>query len=165
MTLFINLVNNSFNRLEGEGRIGQSSVYIFKRTDGNHEEVSQDEYDNALAFKKDLVESLGVNYKHYILSYRSLHKNKDMRRIIREVDEQMTKEFKISYMYEMIKISIENDEIKREISREKFDQAYFQKFIKLSKDRQNREDYKETESFWRRTYLVNLEALILEKMV
>lgn len=154
------IVHNSFNQLEKEGRISQSSVYIFKTVEGSHEEVSKQEYEYALAFKKDIVESLGIDYKHYMLSYRSFHKNAYMIGIIKEIDDRMAEKFKIDYMYVMIKVSIEEKQISKEISREEFDQAYFQKFIKLSKDRQNRNDYQNTKSFWRKNYLMNTLKLL-----
>lgn len=162
------LVHNSFNRLEREGRISQSSVYIFKTVEGNHMEVSKEEYEDAIAFKKDFVDSLGVDFRHYVLSYHSFHKNTDMKSIIMEVDEQMAKEFNIDYMYEMVKVTIIDNKVLKEIPRDEFIQAYFKKFIKLSKDRQNMDSYKNTKSFWRRTYLMNtlnMLSLILKDII
>lgn len=149
------IVRNSFNRLEKEGRISQSSIYIFKTINGHHKEVNKDEYEYAIEYKKELVESLGVDYKHFILSYHSGHINKEMKEIIKEVDNQMSKKFNIHYMYEMINISIIDKQVKDDIKRVEFDRAYFKKFIKLAMDRQNRNDYKITKSFWRGTYLMN----------
>jgi hypothetical protein len=159
------VVRNSFNRLEKDGRISQSSVYMFKTIYGNHEEVDEEDYDNAMSFKRDLVDSLGINFQHYTLSYYSFYKNDKMQRIIREVNEQMAKEFKIAKMYKEIKISIKDNKIEKEISKEEFNQAYFQKFIKLTRDRQNRDDYQNSKSFWRTFYLMNtltLLALVLK---
>lgn len=154
------LVHNSFNRLEQEGKISQSSVYIFKTTEGKHEIVSKDEYEDAIAYKKDCVQELGIDYRHYILSYRSFHKNKQMENVIKKVDEQMAETFNIHYMYEMIKVKVENSKSQYEYSIQEFEQAYFNKFVQLSKNRQNREDYKNTNSFWRRTYLLNTLTLL-----
>ncbi|WP_277587076.1 hypothetical protein [Psychrobacillus antarcticus] len=151
----IAIVRNSFNRLEKEGRISQSSVYVFKTIMGHHKEVSKDEYEYAIEYKKELVESLGVDYKHFILSYRSGHKNNEMKEIIKKVDSQMSKKFNIHYMYEMINISIIDKQVKEDIKRVDFDEAYFNKFIKLAMNRQKRNDYKITKSFWRSTYLMN----------
>lgn len=72
----------------------------------------------------------------------------------------MSKEFNIHYMYEMIKISIVDLQVKEEVQRDEFYQAYFKKLIKLSIDRQNRQDYKETKSFWRNNYLMNTLKII-----
>ncbi|PLT32527.1 hypothetical protein [Bacillus sp. V5-8f] len=154
------LVHNSFNRLQTEGRINIFSVYIFKTIDGKHEEVNEYDYDKAKAFKKNLVESMGVDYRHYILSYHSKHRNNHMENIIRVVDEQMAKEFYISYMYERIGVIIEDNKIEREVPREEFEQAYFQKFIKLSKDRQNKVGFNNTDSFWKKFYLMHTLKLL-----
>lgn len=162
------IVRNSFNRLEKEGRISQSYIYVFKTIKGHHKEVSKDEYEFALEYKKGIVESLGVDYKHFILSYYSGHKNEKMKKILKEVDGQMSKKFNINYMYKMIDVSIIDKQVKEEINRDAFDQAYYKKLIKLSMDRQNRHDYKITKSYWRTTYLMNtlkiLSVILKDKL-
>ncbi|MBY0157209.1 hypothetical protein H0178_15560 [Cytobacillus firmus] len=150
------IVENSFRRLENEGRIKRSVNYLFKNIDGNYEEVNEERYEEAVTFKKELVECFEITYNQYIQAYFSTgHRNNKMQSIINEVDEQMERAFGIDYMFQAIGVSIINGEVNKEVSKEEFEQAYFQKFIKLATNRQNRKDYQETKSFWRRTYLMN----------
>lgn len=154
------IVSKSFARLEKEGRIDKTSFYVFVSPQGDHKVVSSEEYQEVYLFKKEFIESLGVKYKHYILSYRSFHKTKEMENIISMVNEETIDKFNVHYMYEMISINILNRDVKKPLSKNEFNQAYFQKFIKLSKDRQNRKDYKDSQSFWRRSYLLNTSVLL-----
>jgi hypothetical protein len=150
------IVENSFRRLEREGRITRSISYFFKTVDGNYEEVDEERYEEATTFKKELVESYDIKYSQYIQAYFSTgHKSTRMKIIIDEVDEQVEKMFGIDYMYQAIGVSVIVKEVRKEVSKEEFDQAYFQNFIRLATNRQNRKDYQDTKSFWRRTYFMN----------
>ncbi|MGD7025174.1 hypothetical protein ACQCVK_21670 [Rossellomorea vietnamensis] len=156
------IVENSFRRLGKEGRISRSISYIFKTVEGNYEEVDEARYEEATFFKKELVESHDIKYSQYIQAYFSAgHKNTRMKSIIHEVDKQMAEVFGVDYMYQAIGVSIIDDKVQKIVSEDEFDQAYFQKFINLATNRQNRKDYQETKSFWRRTYLMNTLKILL----
>jgi hypothetical protein len=164
------IVENSFRRLENEGRITRSISYVFRTVDGNYEEVDEERYEEATTFKKELVEAHEITYRQYIQAYFSVgHRSARMTNIINEVDEQLAKVFGVKYMYQAIGILIIDENVIKEVSKDEFDQAYFHKFIKLSQDRQNRSDYKDTKSFWRRTYLMNtlkiLSLILKDKIV
>ncbi|WP_404457757.1 hypothetical protein [Oceanobacillus kapialis] len=175
---FINAVNNfnkslvdkTFKRLEKEGRITSSISYHLRKIDGNYEEVDEERYEEINTFKKELVESKDIKYNQYIQAYFSAgHRSEKMQNIIKEVDEQMAEVFGVKYMYQAIGIQVLDENVKEEVSIDKFNQAYFQKFINLSINRQKRKDYQETKSFWRRTYLMNtlkiLSIVLKEKLV
>ncbi|GAE35764.1 hypothetical protein [Halalkalibacter akibai] len=150
------LIANSFRRLEKEGRITRSISYIFRTIDGNYEEVEEERYEEATNFKKELVESFDIKYTQYIQANLSFgHKSVRMKEIIEVVNKQMEKEFGIKYMYQAIGVSVIDEKVIKEVSKEEFDQAYFKKFINLTQNRQNSKKYQDTKSFWRRTYFMN----------
>ncbi|MEH7887004.1 hypothetical protein V7654_22130 [Bacillus sp. JJ1609] len=150
------LIDNSFRRLEKEGIVTRSISYIFRNIDGNYEEVDEERYAEAANFKKELVETFGIKYTQYIQAYFSFgHRSERLEGIIKEVDKQMEKEFGIKYMYQAIGVSLIYEKVIKEVSKEEFDQAYFKKFIKLAKNRQQSKKYQENKSHWRRTYLMN----------
>ncbi|MFD1736392.1 hypothetical protein ACFSCX_07425 [Bacillus salitolerans] len=164
------LIENSFRRLEREGRITRSISYMFRTIDGNYEEVDEERYEEATTFKKELVESFDIEYTQYIqASFPFAHRSERMKEIIEEVNKQMEMEFGIKYMYQAIGISVIDEKVIKEVSKEDFDQAYFKKFIKLAQNRQESKKYKETKSFWRRTYLMNtlkiLSIILKDKSV
>jgi hypothetical protein len=162
------IIKSSFYHLEKEERISQEIIYYVKTIDGHHNEVGKDEYDMITAFIKDLVESQGIDYIHYINSYRSYHKNNNIKSFLEEVKRQLNEHFKIEYAYERIKVVVKDNKENRVITRDEFNQAFFQKFIKLSMNRQNRVEYKTSESFWKSFYLMNtlvLLSIVLQDMV
>ncbi|MBB6445624.1 hypothetical protein [Bacillus benzoevorans] len=154
------VVEKSFKRLEKEGRITVSEVYNFKMNDGQIEEVDQLEYEEVQEVLKELLESKEVTYYQYTQSVTSLNKSKKMKEIIREVGNYLSEQFDIQYFFKSFKVTVLDKTIHNEISKDEFKQAYFKRLIKLSIDRQNKKDYKESLSFWKRFYLLNTLALL-----
>jgi hypothetical protein len=65
------LVENSFRRLEKEGRITRSISYVLKNSDGSYEVVDEERYEEVNTFKKELVETYNIKYSQYIQAYFS----------------------------------------------------------------------------------------------
>lgn len=149
------LVKYSFNRLEKYGNIRQSSVYVLVKTDGTHEIVSKEEYDEVNNYRKEFIESLGVNYQQYILSYQSYHKTRKMQDIVSEVNFELANVYGVNFIYEMKEVEVTQRVSTSSVSKEEFEKAYFQKFLKLAKDRQSKKSYQETNSYWKKNYLFN----------
>ena len=154
------VIEKSFNQLEKEGRIKVEEVYMFKTIEGEYEEVWLETYEEAEEYVRDFLESKDVSYYAYIQSVNSFHKSNKMKEIIKEVKELLTNEFGIKYFFKSFKVTVLDRTVKKEVSKDEFNHAYFQRLIKLSKNRQGKEDYKNSTSFWKRFYLLNTLILL-----
>ncbi len=154
------VINNSFKRLQKEKRIKVEEIYNFKRVDGDYEQVEQEEYQDAQEHLKEFLETKDVTYYQYSQSIASIHLSKKMKRVLKEVKKELEEHFDIDYFFKTFKVTVLDKTQKQEITNEEFEEAYFQQFIKLTHDRQNREKYMTSISFWQRFYLLNTLTLL-----
>jgi hypothetical protein len=154
------VIEKSFKRLENEGRIKCEFVYNFTMVDGKYREVHQIEYELAQAYLKEFLSIKDITYYSYIQSVTGLHQSSKMKRIIREVEEFLADHLNIKYFFKSVKVEVIDKTVKRECKTEEFNQAYYQRLIKLTKERQEKENYQTSLSFWRRFYLINTLTLL-----
>jgi hypothetical protein len=154
------IIEKSFQRLAKENRINVSESYIFKTVKNEFEEVDQIIYEEAQQGLKQFLESKEINLYIYNQSLTSLYRTDKMKRIIKEAKEYLVDHFGIEYFFKSMKVVILDQPTKEVITNEKFNEAYYNKFVKLAKDRQDRKDYNNSLSFWRRFYLLNTLSLL-----
>ncbi|MDE3838642.1 hypothetical protein C0966_04465 [Bacillus methanolicus] len=154
------VIEKSFQRLQKEERINVKEVYIFKTIEGEYEEVWLETYQDAEESLRDFLESKDVSYYAYIQSVSSFHKSNKMKEIIKEVEEYLSEQFGIKYFFKSFRVKVLDPTIKKEVTKDEFNQAYFQRLIKLSQNRQNKVDYKQSPIFWKRFYLLNTLTLL-----
>lgn len=154
------VIEKSFKRLEEEGRIKLTEVYNFKTIDGVYEEVTEFEYQETQGYLNKFLQSKDVTYYSYSQSVSSFYKTKKMKQIINQVNEYLSKEFEIEYFFKSFKVEVLNPEVKQEVTIDEFNQAYVKRLVKLTTDRQDKNNYKNSLYFWKRFYLLNTLTLL-----
>lgn len=154
------VIEKSFQRLEREGRIKVSEVYNIKTIEGKFEEIDKEEYEKLESFLHEMLKSYDITLYAYTQAVTSIFKSDKMRNIVNEINQQLAAEFNIKYFFKSFKVDVLEKTIKKEVSKEEFIQAYINRLIKLSKNRQNKDDYKNSISFWKRFYLLNTLTLL-----
>lgn len=154
------VIKNSFQRLQKENRINVSATYYFKMLNGETEEVTKDDYDIVQEGLKEFIESKGVSYYIYSQAVNSFHKSEKMKSIIKEAKNYLEERHEILYSFKSFKITVLNKEVKQEVSEDEFKQAYIKRLIKLTKDRQQKDTYINSISYWKRFYYLNTLALL-----
>jgi hypothetical protein len=153
------VIEKSLKRLQKEGRINVEEVYIFKTNEGEYEEVWLETYEEAEESLREFLKSKDVTYYAFIQSVSSIHKSNKMKKIIEEAENYLSMFFGIKYFFKSFKVTVLDKTIKKVVSKDEFNEAYFNRFIHLTKNRQNKKDYKQSPIFWKRFYL--LHTLIL----
>jgi hypothetical protein len=154
------IIEKSFQRLEKDNRIQVTVIYNIKHTDGTYSTIRQLEYEEILSHITTLLESNGVSYYAYSQALTSIHKSENMKLIIKEVAEYLEHYFGIDYLFKSFSISITDKTIKRDVAFDEFNSAYCQRLIKLTLDRQEKKEYKDSIVFWKRFYLLNTFVLL-----
>jgi hypothetical protein len=154
------VIEKSFKRLVSEGRIQVEETYNFKRIDGSYEEVELIDFEEVQAYLRKFLESKDVTYYAYTQSLVSFHKSSKMKEIINEVAAYLESNFEIEYFYKSYKVTLLTNEGNNEVAFDEFNEAYFQRFITLTKQRQNNDKYNNSMSFWKRFYLLNTATLL-----
>lgn len=154
------IIEKSFQRLEKEKRIQVAEIYNIKYLDGTYSTITQLEYETILSYITTLLDSKGISYYAYSQSLTSLHKSKSMKQVITEVDEYLEHYFGIDYLFKSFSITITDKTIKKEIAYGEFNSAYYNRLIKLTHERQEKKEYKDSIVFWRRFYLLNTLVLL-----
>lgn len=154
------VIEKSFKRLVKEGRIKVSEIYNFKTIDSGYEEVTQLEYEDAIDKLNKFLESKNVTYYSYSQSVASFYKTRKMKGIIQQVDDYLSEYLEIEYFFKSIKVEVLNDEVIQDVTPGEFNEAYVKRLVKLTTDRQNKNDYKESVYFWKRFYQLNTLSLL-----
>ncbi|PLR99618.1 hypothetical protein [Bacillus sp. T33-2] len=154
------VIEKSFRHLEKEGRIKVNESYNIKFISGQYESINQLEYENIVEYIKGFLQSKNVTYYAYSHALTSIHKTKKMIQTINEVTEFLSDHFNIEYVFKSFGVTIIDKTIKKDVTKEQFLQAYFTRLIKLSKDRQGKQEYNNSLSFWKRFYLLNTFTLL-----
>ncbi|MED0665310.1 hypothetical protein P4T04_03165 [Bacillus badius] len=155
------VIEKSFQRLQKENRIKVSATYYFKMLNGETEEVTKEDYDIVQEGLKEFIESKGVSYYIYSQAVNSFHKSEKMKSIIKEAKNYLEEWHGIQYSFKSFKITVLNKEVKQEVSKDEFETAYVQRLTKLTKDRQEKDSYKKSISYWQRFYYLNTLTLLI----
>lgn len=154
------VIEKSFKRLEKENRISLTEIYNFKTCDDEIEVVDKLEYEEAQEYLRNFLESKGVTLYVYSQSISSINKSKKMRKLSLEVEEFLSEELGIKYFFKSFKVVVLNQKECKEITNDEFIEAYYNRFVKLTTDRQNKEKYKNSILFWQKFYLLNTLTLL-----
>jgi hypothetical protein len=154
------IIEKSFQRLEKDNRIKVTEIYNIKDVDGQYKTITQTEYNTFTTHIGEFLKQYDVSYYAYTQSLNSIHKTKKIKEVINYVNDYLLNHFNIEYFFKSFKVLVIDKEIKREVSKEEFNAAYFQRLIKLTMDRQEKENYKDSISFWKKFYLINTLSLL-----
>lgn len=154
------IIQKSFQRLQKENRIIVHESFYYKDIEGNYIEIDSEEYNDLLHEVKTFLETKETTYYIYSQALTSLHKTKKMKRIIKELEDYLSTNFELKYFFKSFQIDIVDQTIIKEITPEEFEKAYYDRSIKLTIDRQNKKEYKDSLTFWRRFYLINSLTLL-----
>lgn len=154
------VIEKSFQRLEKENRIKLTEMHTFQYSDKKYDIVSKEEYEEIINELKLFLESKGITYYIYSQSLGSIHKSKKMEQLIKDVEEYLLDHFDIIKFFKRFKIEIIDSNIIQPVSKTEFNKAYFDRLLKLTQDRQQKEKYRDSLSFWRRYYLYNTLTLL-----
>lgn len=154
------IIEKTFQRLHKANRIHVTEIYNYKYIDDKYEQVTQSDYELTLQYIKEFLEEKGISYYAYSQTLTSVHKSKKMKKVIRQVEEYLSNNFEIDYIFKTFHINILDRTIKQQVTKEQFDNAYYDRLIKLSIDRQSKNTYIDSVSFWRRFYLLNTLSLL-----
>lgn len=157
------IVQKSFERLIKENRIDVIETYNVKNSDSEFEQINQDEYEYIITRTKEFLESEGFTYYSYTQSLSSFYKTKSMKIIIEKVEDMLLDEFDIYFPFKSFQVLVKNrnSAIIHNISENDLSKAYFKRLIKLTNDRQNKSEYKESTQFWKRFYEYNTLLLLV----
>jgi hypothetical protein len=120
-------------------------IYGFRSRE-NFKEKSCRSYDN----EKRRIES----YMGDLIAFRQDEKGK---KVFLTAD---TSDLYVNPFYKSFKIAITDSTIKKDITKNEFNLAYFKRLITLTQHRQEKDKYKNSVIFWRRFYLYNTLNLL-----
>lgn len=168
---FINEINmrnkavlqNSFRALQKENKILVEEIYKIKYSlEQEFIEVSEQDYTLVNDKLKSFLETKKVSYFSYIKSVTNSHKSEKMKKVINEVKEYLKEEFNVDMLFKEFKVEVLNDDIVTMVSQKEFKQAYFDKLLTLTEQRQSKVSYTQSTSFRKRFYMYNM-ILLLEQ--
>ncbi|WP_309089932.1 hypothetical protein [Domibacillus sp.] len=155
------VLDASLNRLEKKGRIEVVEKYFAKFTVADDpQELNKEAYDDLKESVSKFLEGYNVTYYAFAKAKFSARKNRKMAAIIEEVDKHLIENHLVEYYYKEYEIKVLNKDIKREVEKQKFEAAFITRFIKLTIERQQREDYLNSKYFQKRFYLMNTLILL-----
>lgn len=156
------VIEKSFQRLHKENRINVIEVYNTYTDDNKYEEIDDYLYEDIHTHLKTYLESKGYTFYMYSQSLTSIYKTDRDKQMIKEVEKYLIDYFGIKYFFKSYKILIVDPDYKKEVNRQDFEQAYFQRLIKLSEERQLKDNYKDTSYLWRKFYFLHTLMLMKE---
>jgi hypothetical protein len=155
-----NVIEKSFQRLVNEGRVVLSETYYFKTIEDELVEVDEEQYIDARQVVTEYLKGEKITYYAYSQSVNSFYKTDKMKQVIKEVDELLNKLLEIKYFFKSYRVVVINPDVKYEVSKDEFHRAYFQRLVKLIQQRQGKDTYMSSISFWKRFLLLNTLYLI-----
>jgi hypothetical protein len=154
------IIEKSFNRLAKDNRIKVTEVYNVRHINGEYGTITELEYNTFINCINDFLEQYDTTYYAYSQALTSIHKSKKMKDLINDVNDYLMDHFSIVFFFKTFKINVVNRTIKTDITKEEFNVAYFKRLIQLSEDRQSKDTYKDTITFWKKFYLINTLTLL-----
>jgi hypothetical protein len=154
------IIERSFQRLQKENIIIVTEIYNIYTNDNTYDEIDKDEFEYIQAAQKEFLEQKGSSLYIYTQSLTNLNKSKDNLKLIREVEEFLIDNFNVRYMFKSFKVVVLDYTQIKLVTIEEFYTAYYERYIKLSEERQAKETYNNTVYFWRKFYLLNTLTLL-----
>lgn len=155
------IVNSAINRLSKANRIESTVNYIFKGFENDYILVSKELYEQVSKEVKEVVEENDYNYKLYISQkLNSQYRNAAYYECQKKIDEYLKEYHEIKYFYKTIEIKIVDKANVQEISREIMMNAYFNRLISLTLQKQKRKDYQDTRFVEKEFYRLNTFVLL-----
>lgn len=152
----IEIIKKAFIHLEKQKRIKTSSVYYFKKLDGNVQVVKQAEYEKVKAEIKEIVEEQEVEIKSYMNArrFKNYH-TKELKECSKLVKKHLSEQG-IDYEFERLYVKVINDEMKMNVSKQELDRTWCDNFISLTHKKQKGEKYQNTPYLSKEFYLLNV---------
>ncbi|RYI30575.1 hypothetical protein EVU96_09170 [Bacillus infantis] len=153
------VIEKSFKRLHKENRITVTEKYNVQYVDDEYDQINEELYNIIIGKIKLFIESKGVSYYVYTQALTSIYNTQKLKDLLKEVDEFMDDHFGIKKLFKSFHVYPNTRDIVREVSKTEFNEAYYNRLIKLTTDRQKKDDYKDSIYFRKRFY--NINTLIL----
>lgn len=157
------VISNSLSNLEKKNKIKVETVYIMDFINIGAIEVKKEQYEDTMQKLNKFLKEMNYSYFQYLQAVENVYKNNTDKRKIEKVQRFLKDEFHITMLYKLYKVKITDREEYRTVSKKKFNQAYVNRFVHLTKKRQQKESYATSLSFWQRFYLYNT-LLMLDKL-
>ncbi|QHJ71622.1 hypothetical protein [Planococcus halotolerans] len=155
------IVQSAINRLSKDNKIQSTIHYVFKGLDNDFINVSEELYEQVKSEVKELVEEMELNYNSYISQkINSQYKNVEYFECQKVVNKYLADNHKIQYFYKTIGIKILDKSLAREVSRSEMLEAYFNRPISLTLQKQKRKDYQDTRFVEKEFYRLNTFVLL-----
>lgn len=155
----IDVVEGAFERLEKAGRIKVDLECNVKRLNGNYETVTPEEYQQI----SDSFNEFLSFYDTTLFRYTNLKKKLEPSTVEQELLTE-AREFlgldNIDFFFKSYYVKIINTTVHQAVTREEYDTAYFDRFITLTRHRQNDYTKKDSDFFWQKYYKLNTFAIL-----
>lgn len=157
----MSIVQSAINRLSKDNKIQSTIHFVFKGLDNDYSYVSEELYNEVKSEVKEIVEEFGLNYNSYVSQkINSQYRNAEYFECQKIVDKHLADNHEIQYFYKTIEIKILDKSLVREVTRSEMLEAYFNRLISLTLQKQKRKDYQDTRFVEKEFYRLNTFVLL-----
>ena len=153
------IIEKAFKRLQGAKRIKVEEIYNFKKINGKFKVVNKETYEHIVNVFKTFLKDNEIS----LFQFNKIRDKKGLSELEKEVmqnAEVILSKYNIEFYFISYQVEIIDSTIRKIVSKEDFNNAYMERLIELTKQRQERYTKKESTYFWQKYYMLNTFALL-----